>query len=206
MSAPKRRGRTRDAHREARQAVSSGAVPGMAKALVLVGKANPVLHRPARIVGPADEARLVELAPRLVATVRSRRGMALAAPQVGVDLQAVTLHNGETWLNPQVRVLGVEREPGLEGCLSLPGRWYTVDRFLAVEVVARQLGSDTATKWTVDEAIWARCWQHEADHLAGRLISDSWPEASAHDRQRIAALPTGAAERLAHNANAALQG
>lgn len=177
---------------------------GAVKPLALVGKSSPVLHEPARAVlpGSQDELRLVELHDRIVATCRVKVGFAVAAPQVGIGLRAVTFREGVTWLNPEVRILGDEHAAGLEGCLSLPGRWYTVDRFLRVQVAARELGATEATIWEVSDPIQARVWQHEADHLAGRLISDRWPEAQRRgDRRDLHALPPGAAERLARNAS-----
>ena len=59
---------------------------------------------------------------------------------------------------------------GLEGCLSLPGRWGIVTRPYTVRVRAQD--RDGATFEVEDEDITARCFCHEIEHLDGHLFSE----------------------------------
>lgn len=181
------------------------------KPLNLVGRAHPAMTRSSALVEVVEGA-VATLACRMWRALRAKNGMALAACQVGFPLSLVVTHDGHAWINPQVRPIGDEVELALEGCLTLPGRWYMVERSLEVEVVATRIGglSDRgvfqvstqgdgagheARVWRERELV-ARMWQHEADHLRGKLISASWPEGrAATDR-----LPAGAEARLARHA------
>ena len=133
---------------------------------------DPVLRTPAAEVteyGP-DLARLVQ---HLVETMHSVRGAGLAAPQVGVGLRVFTYAvGGEEGhvINPQLTVSGGEQAEDQEGCLSVPGIGFALPR--ADEVQLR--GFDAAGQPVQVDAtgILARCFQHETDHLDGRLYID----------------------------------
>lgn len=168
-------------------------MPG--RPLNLVGRKHAALRTKGEIVRTVDQP-LIELAGRMYATCLARSALALTACQVGTPIALVVTNQGVGYINPQVRVLGVldnddEAETGLEGCMTMPGRWYAARRGLTVDVVVTTLDEQTHRE-TVYGLV-ARMWQHEADHLAGRLLFDDWPESN----QGACPLPTGGRERLA---------
>lgn len=133
---------------------------------------DPVLRTPAVEVtdyGP-DLARLVQ---NMVETMHSVDGAGLAAPQVGVGLRVFTYAvDGEEGhvINPRLTVSGGVQADDQEGCLSVPGIGFALPR--ADEV---QLQGFDATGQPVQldaTGMLARCFQHETDHLDGRLYID----------------------------------
>jgi len=108
----------------------------------------------------------------LAETMRAAPGVGLAAPQVGVALQAcvVEVENRlHELVNPRiVRAAGDDHD--LEGCLSLPGYVAYVTRRERVWVVAQ---NRHGRKIKVNgEGLLARALQHELDHLQGKLFID----------------------------------
>jgi len=99
-------------------------------------------------------------------------GIGLAAPQVGLLVQAIVADIGEEpvcVINPSLTPTGtIDRMT--EGCLSLPGVFVEIEREIAVEV----RGLDPAGSPVHFEAkgLMARVLQHEVDHLHGVLICD----------------------------------
>jgi peptide deformylase len=136
------------------------------KPLALVGRDHPALHMPARPVEDYEEAR--RLAGRMWETLRRKQGYAIAAPQVGRALQLVVTPT--LWLaNPMLLEVGAETETTIEGCLSLPGRWYSVARAKRAVVKGYDLvNGANVTRSTA--GVDARMWQHECDHLEGLLL------------------------------------
>jgi peptide deformylase len=105
-------------------------------------------------------------------TMRHAPGVGLAAPQVGEALQACVIEVGDQLyelVNPRiVRTSGDDRD--LEGCLSLPGYYAYVTRREKVWVVAQnRLGKKIKVSGS---GFLARAFQHELDHLAGKLFID----------------------------------
>lgn len=140
--------------------------------LALVGRKHPALHEPAERVGEWDDGTRL-LAQRMAATLARVRGYAIAAPQVGRRLNLVVHRSGLVLIDIDVFTSG-PMETQLEGCLTLPGRWFAVPRHLRATVVGTDLDGNRSTVGV--EGIDARCWQHENDHLAGRLLSGRFDE------------------------------
>jgi peptide deformylase len=115
---------------------------------------------------------LHELLDDLAETMRAAPGVGLAAPQVGVALQAcvVEVENQlHELVNPRiVRADGDDND--LEGCLSIPGYVAYVTRRKRVWVVAQ---NRHGKKIKLNGAgLLSRALQHELDHLAGKLFID----------------------------------
>lgn len=115
---------------------------------------------------------LHELLDDLTDTMRAAPGVGLAAPQLGVPLQACVIEvSGQLHelVNPKiVRSEGEDRD--LEGCLSLPGYVAYVTRKDQVWVVAQNRHGKRIK--LNGRALMARAVQHELDHLAGKLYID----------------------------------
>ena len=108
----------------------------------------------------------------LAETMRDAPGVGLAAPQVGVPLQACVIvveSNLHELVNPRiVRASGDDRD--LEGCLSIPGYVAYVTRREKVWVVAQNRHGRKIK--VAGAGLLGRALQHELDHLAGKLYID----------------------------------
>ena len=106
-------------------------------------------------------------------TLAKANGVGLAAPQVGILRRAVIVVNDQDEMlelvNPEILAQDGEQE-GLEGCLSLPGKWGYVKRPEWVKVKAQ----DRTGAWFEVEGtgLTARCFCHELSHLDGHLYSE----------------------------------
>ena len=107
-------------------------------------------------------------------TLADANGAGLAAPQVGV-LRRVCLvldEDSEEYIeliNPEI-IAESGTQTGLEGCLSLPGKWGIVTRPNVVRVRAQDRNGD----WfeAAGEGLTARAFCHEIEHLDGHLFSE----------------------------------
>lgn len=135
---------------------------------------DPRLRGKARPVEQFD-GELAALAERMHALMREDKGVGLAAPQLGLGLRMFVMnHTGEpgdarTFVNPVIRDKQGAAEAE-EGCLSLPGVFVQVRRAASCAIEARDVRGEPI-RLEGSELI-ARVWQHETDHLDGRLIID----------------------------------
>src|SRR6186713_332646 len=115
---------------------------------------------------------LAELLDDLTHTMRAAPGVGLAAPQLGVALQAcvVEVENQlHELVNPRiVRSNGDDHD--LEGCLSIPGYVAYVTRRERVWVVAQNRHGKKIK--VAGSGLLGRALQHELDHLDGKLYID----------------------------------
>jgi peptide deformylase len=154
--------------------------------IVITGE--PVLHRRAEPVGSFDDA-LRTLVDDMFETMDAAHGVGLAAPQIGVGLRIFTwqMDNDDgvpargVLVNPYLSASKAsldEPDPHdeAEGCLSVPGESFPLKRGDRASVSGLDMdGSEIsfeATGW------FARCMQHEYDHLNGFLyvdrLNDRW--------------------------------
>ncbi|MQS39960.1 peptide deformylase [Streptomyces katsurahamanus] len=148
---------------------------GLVRPMSLLG--DTVLHTPCESVtdfGPA----LGELVNDMFATMYAAQGVGLAANQVGVGLKVFVYdcpddedvrHVGHI-VNPRLVAADGVALRGPEGCLSLPGLEAGTERFdrAVVEGVLMD-GSPVRVEGT---GFFARCLQHECDHLDGMVYPD----------------------------------
>jgi peptide deformylase len=133
---------------------------------------DPVLRTPCDEVTVFDES-IARVCEDLIDTVTAREGRAgLAANQIGVGLRVFSWFiDGEVGVVVNPRLVEVSGEQdGDEGCLSLPGLWFGLQRggFAAVEGV-----DATGAPVSVEgSGLMARCLQHECGHLDGQLYID----------------------------------
>ncbi len=165
------------------------------KLLPVTVAGEPILHRPLKPVTGEDfgSERLSTLIDDMFATLYVAEGVGLAANQVDVDLRLFIYDcpddDGERHVghlcNPVLdeqsadqRVLDEEDE----GCLSVPGPYKKVARLH--HVVAR--GTDMHGNPLVIEGTgyFARCLQHEIDHLNGYLYIDRLSKRDRKDALR----------------------
>ena len=141
---------------------------------------DPRLLRTAQPVREFGTPALRALIDDMFETMAAARGVGLAAPQIGEDLQLVIFgfEHSERYpdapavpttvlLNPTITPLADEMAEGWEGCLSVPGLRGVVPRYTRI----RYTGCDPEGR-PIDreaEGFHARVVQHECDHLIGRL-------------------------------------
>jgi peptide deformylase len=135
----------------------------------LVG--DPVLKQRADAITDIDGS-VVRLAGDMVAPLREAKGLALAAPQVGVlkRLFVYDLQDGSgphTIVNPEITETSGEWEYE-EGCLSIPGLYFPIVRPKQVHMTGYDLDGNELSIEADD--LMARMLQHEFDHLEGRLL------------------------------------
>jgi peptide deformylase len=134
------------------------------------------LHTPAAPVNAFD-ANLHRLIDDMIETMYAAPGIGLAATQIGMPLRVfvidVSVGRDPTQLITAVNPEFVEREGTQleeEGCLSVPGFNATVLR--PARAVVRGLDRH-GQPWQIEgTGLLARAFQHEMDHLDGRLFLD----------------------------------
>lgn len=137
---------------------------------------DPVLRERAREVEEVTDLHR-KLAKDMLETMRQAPGVGLAGNQVGV------LHRIFVWevddahgafINPVITERSDETFVDDEGCLSMPGLVYPVERSISVTVQA--IDENGAPVLMQAEDFLARIFQHEIDHLDGVLFIDRLPE------------------------------
>lgn len=137
---------------------------------------DTVLKTPARPITDIDES-LLTLIGDMEKTLYTAPGVGLAAPQVGAPLQLIlvdeTAKQGSgqliTLLNPVIK----EREGGdsdAEMCLSVPEVSVNVKR--ATHILVSGMDLQGKEHEFEAEGFLARIFQHEIDHLHGKVILD----------------------------------
>ena len=146
---------------------------------------TPILRERARDVG-ADELRSAEVQQfidDLVETMRDANGAGLAATQVyrGLRICAIEVENNPRYpykpkipltvlVNPVLTPLSNETFDNYEGCLSVPDLRGVVPRHAEIRVQALdRLGAPIDREV---RGITAGTFQHEVDHLDGKLFVD----------------------------------
>ena len=115
--------------------------------------------------------RLHTLLDDMKETLIDSGGVGLAAPQVGVLRRVCVVMNDDEEIielvNPEIIAVDGE-QTGLEGCLSVPGRYGIVTRPYVVRVRAQDRDGNIFE--VEDEDLTARCFCHELAHLDGQLF------------------------------------
>ena len=113
------------------------------------------------------------------ATMTAARGVGLAAPQIGLSLRLAVIDvkpEGKpsriVLINPEIISLEGELNDE-EGCLSLPGVYAKLRRSSRARV--RALDENGELRELFGEGLLARAFQHEIDHLDGKLYVDRLP-------------------------------
>jgi peptide deformylase len=148
---------------------------------------HPVLAETARPVAEPGAPEIRRLVSDMIETMIDANGAGLAAPQVHVPLRVVVFQAPEgrsdpglseaerfdhtapltVLINPEIEVVGAEREGGWEGCLSVPGLRGFVER--AFHIRYRGFDLDGREVARTAKGFHARVVQHECDHLDGIL-------------------------------------
>ena len=144
-------------------------------ASILRLQARPVLD----VLG--DDTRQIIAA--MQTTLASTQGVGIAAPQIGESLQIIIVASRPTaryphaplmqptvMMNPDFQALTETTEKGWEGCLSVPSIRALVPRYTAIKICDIDDPGETKTAELYDFV--ARVFQHEFDHLQGKVFLD----------------------------------
>ena len=133
---------------------------------------DPALHKKCRPVTNFDD-RLGELLDDLKETLTHAHGAGLAAPQVGILRRCVIVVDANDQMlelvNPEIIWRSEETQDGLEGCLSVPGRFGLVERPMDVTVRAQDRNGNSFE--VKGHELTARAFCHELDHLEGKMFT-----------------------------------
>jgi len=144
------------------------------KALGIIHYPDPRLREVSTGVDEVD-GDVARLAEKMFSLMFPARGVGLAAAQVGVTVRmfvASPTFDGadrRVYVNPEFISLEGKQETE-EGCLSLPGVSCKVRRSEVAVIRATNLDGEQFEE--TGEGLVARIFQHEMDHLNGKLLVD----------------------------------
>ena len=147
--------------------------------LKIVKYGDPVLRKKAQIVTEItdDVKRLVK---DMFDTMYASKGVGLAAPQVGISLQICVvdvLPDGKNrpfvLINPKI-ISGEDKIEQEEGCLSFPKIYEKVRRYNKINIEYTEISGGVNTAEV--EGFLAKAFQHETDHLNGKVFIDYLPD------------------------------
>jgi peptide deformylase len=146
---------------------------------------DPVLREKATRIDPGelDSQPIQSLIDDLIETMRHYRGAGLAAPQVMAPVRVVAIEVNANprypykpdipltvLVNPEIEALDDELFDNYEGCLSVPGLRGVTQRL--VQIGVRALDRHGRLVEREVRGLSAVTYQHEVDHLDGRLFVD----------------------------------
>jgi peptide deformylase len=132
---------------------------------------HPRLRKKAKEVMSCKE--VDELIEVMKEVIKEEDGVGLAAPQIGVSKKVIVIDTGDgpvAFLNPEIIKKSKKTMTTKEGCLSLKGIWLDVVRPRRIRLTAL---TQEGQKIEIEaEDILAIIFQHEIDHLEGKLFID----------------------------------
>ena len=145
---------------------------------------NPLLRQYAKRVEEVNTKEIQTLIKHLIDTCQSSKGVGIAAPQIGIS-QAIMImasYPSERYpnaplmeptalINPSIIAHSQTKEKDWEGCLSIPGIRAQVPRYEWVDV--SYITAEGKREEKRFEGFLARIFQHEFDHLIGKVFLDS---------------------------------
>jgi peptide deformylase len=176
--------------------------------IVTVG--HPVLRRRTRELSPEElrSAGVQRLIDEMIETMRGAGGAGLAANQVGEQARIAVIEVKQdppnprypykppipltVLVNPTLESVGEETVTINEGCLSVPDLRGELERFVTVRV--RYLDRDGVEREEIRRGLTAGTFQHEVDHLDGKLFLDrvadpstftTWEQFERHHRDQF---------------------
>ncbi|MGA5134057.1 peptide deformylase [Streptomyces olivoreticuli] len=172
-------------------ALSPEAERGSVRRVTVVGE--EILRRPCQEVTEFGTPELSALIDDMFLTMHVADGAGLAANQVGVDLRLFVYDcpddDGIRHVGHVINPVLDEPDPGSrelvedsEGCLSVPGAVMTVPR--TDRAVVRGLDKDGNSLVIEGTGYFARCLQHETDHLFGHTYLDRLSKRDRKDALR----------------------
>lgn len=128
-----------------------------------------------------DLIKLIKEMARLTKTFMDPEGVGLASTQIGRDERFFITKNEqsssaskdggfEAIFNPEIISFGKKNKVYFEGCLSIPNYYGEVTRPITIKVKYMDQNGNMVTKNLLGVDAWI--FQHEMDHLEGKLFVD----------------------------------
>ncbi len=144
---------------------------------------NPLLRQHAKKVEEIHSQETQSLIETLITTAQASKGIGIAAPQIGISKAIIIMasYPNERYpnaplmkptalINPEILFHSKDKEKGWEGCLSISGIRAQVPRHTWVEVT--YTNAEGKKEQARFEDFLARIFQHEYDHLIGKVYID----------------------------------
>jgi peptide deformylase len=142
-----------------------------------------VLRQVSETVTTADNPVVRQIISDMKTSLASTQGVGLAAPQISqlkriiivasrpsIRYPKAPLMEPTVIINPNYEALSDVKEKDWEGCLSIPGIRALVPRYKTIKVQYTNEQGDFVEH--ILEDFVARVFQHEADHLEGKVYLD----------------------------------
>jgi len=141
--------------------------------LPLIISPNPILRREGATIPTPLSPEIVDLAKEMFVAMKHYDGIGLAAPQIDQSIQLMVINRSGTptaFFNPVILKKSWSKIDMEEGCLSVPGVFGIVRRPKKIYVRYYNIKNELKEEWI--DAMVARIFQHEVDHLNGILFID----------------------------------
>ena len=115
---------------------------------------------------------IISLTKKMIQIMYDAPGVGLAAPQIGINKNIFVFDAGDgpkVAINPKLEDLQGS-VVFMEGCLSLPGYYWDIERYEYVKLTCLNQNGEEVTY--EGEDLLGRVLQHEYDHLDGVLFPD----------------------------------
>ena len=159
--------------------------------LSIVTYPQKILRQKAVTISQIPE--IEKLIPQMIETMYKNEGIGLAGPQIGISKRIIVVETAKdpreivrenqneglpsgkagkpfAFLNPAIKKKTGKPIVSEEGCLSLPGIFVPVKRIEEIELTYQTPESEHIHIKV--KGLTARIFQHEIDHLNGKLIID----------------------------------
>ncbi|MEA5553244.1 peptide deformylase [Anabaena cylindrica UHCC 0172] len=155
----------------------------MIETVPIIQLGNPILRQKSAWVENIHSEHIQKLIDDLIATVSQANGVGIAAPQVAESHRLFIVASRPNsrypdapemeptaMINPKIIACSTEVVKGWEGCLSVPGIRGLVPRYRTIEIEYTDRYGQIK-KQELSDFI-ARIFQHEYDHLEGKVFLD----------------------------------
>ncbi len=142
-----------------------------------------VLRLQAEPIADVSSTETQQLIKTLQESLATTEGVGIAAPQISISKQVIIIASRPTlrypqaplmeptvMINPSFTALSETKEKDWEGCLSIPGIRARVPRYKKIQI--KYLDQQGTAIDIILEDFVARVFQHEFDHLQGKVYLD----------------------------------
>ena len=121
---------------------------------------------------------ITEFCNNMFETMKNYGGIGLSANQVGKPYRLfvmgdnLQINKGQKWvcINPEITDMSKETIRYKEGCLTFPFLFLDIERPQKIRV--KYLDENLETKEEEMDGIVSRCYQHELDHMQGKVFTE----------------------------------
>ena len=135
---------------------------------------DPILHeRPELFDFKYPQVDAEKLKEDLLQNMIHYNGMGLAAPQIGIPYKVFSIVIDDyaiVCFNPRITMKTPETTYIKEGCLTFPGLYFSVQRAYGINCTF--LAADGIMQHASFVDLSARAFQHEYDHMLGKLFTE----------------------------------